>query len=431
MDYKIVVPPLGESVVEGTIVKWLIKEGDPVKIDDPLVEIMTDKINVEIPSAYGGIMKKHLVAPDTVVAIGAEIAILEIEAKAGGAAAGTKAFQTLPEDGKEHIPPEQETPETDKEFVAVMAHHEKMGIHADTESIEAGIDAVKSSPLVRRLAREHFIDLRMITGSGKDGRITREDVIKYIDSRHVVDKKKPDFVWPDGEPEEVIPITGVRKVISEHMVKAAFTIPHVTTFDECDMSRLMLWRKRYADKIEQEQGVRITYLPFIAKAIIFAARQFPWVNSTVEGDNLHVKKYFNIGMAVARENSLIVPVVKHCEQKTLLQIAKEMKELGDKANADKLSIEDITGGTITITNAGMFGATASTPIIAYPQVAILGVHKITERPVVRDGEIVIRPILNFGLSFDHRVVDGAYAVRFLRRMIEYLEDPDSWLAGVI
>jgi pyruvate dehydrogenase E2 component (dihydrolipoamide acetyltransferase) len=261
--------------------------------------------------------------------------------------------------------------------------------------------------------------------------VTKEDVVKYIDGRHAVDKKKPDFAWPDAEPEEVIAVTGVRKVISENMARSAFTIPHVTTFDECDMTRLVLWRRKYVDKIEEEHGVRITYLPFIAKAIIFAARDFPWINAIHKDDNLHVKKYFNIGMAVARENSLIVPVVKHCEQKSILQMAKEMRDLGQKANEDNLSVEEISGGTFTITNAGMFGATASTPIIAHPQVAILGVHKITEKPVVREGEIVIRPMLNFGLSFDHRVVDGAYAVQFLRKMIEYLEDPDGWLIGVM
>jgi 2-oxoglutarate dehydrogenase complex dihydrolipoamide succinyltransferase (E2) component len=427
MDFKIVVPPLGESVVEGTIIRWLKNEGDSVKADEPLVEIMTDKINIEIPSPHDGVMKQHLVTVDTVVEIGAEIAVLEVE----GEAIETKAFQTAPEDGKDHIPVEQETTPPAEEFVAITAHHEKMGIHADKESIEAGIKAVKSSPLVRRLAREHFIDLRMIQGTGKNGRITKEDVIKYIDSRHAVDKKKPDFMWPDAEPEEVIPVTGVRKVIAEHMVKSAFSIPHVTTFDECDMTGLVRWRKSNVDKIEQEHGVRITYLPFIAKAIIFAAREFPWVNATFEGDDLHVKKYFNIGIAVGRENSLIVPVLKHCEQKSILQLAREMKALSDKAVADTLTLEEITGGTITITNAGMYGATASTPIIAHPQVAILGVHKIVEEPVVRDGEIVVRPILNFGLSFDHRVVDGAYAVQFLRRMIEYLENSDSWLIGVI
>ncbi len=427
MDYKVVVPPLGESVVEGTIVKWLKNEGDKVSIDDPLVEIMTDKINIEIPSPHNGIMKTHLVPPETLVAIGAEIAIMEI----AGTAAQSKAFQVLPDSGVEKIPMEQDVKEPPEEFVGTARHHAQMGIHADQGAIEAGIEAVKSSPVVRRLAKEHFIDLRLVRGTGRENRVSKEDVIKYIESRHAVDAKKPDFAWPDAEPEEIIPITGVRKVIAEHMVKSAFTIPHVTTFDECDMTRVIDWRKTYVDKIEKMHGVRITYMPFIAKAMIFAAKDFPWINATYEKDNLHVKKYFNIGMAVARENSLIVPVIKHCEQKSILQIAKDMRLLADKANADKLTLDEITGGTISITNAGLLGALGSTPIIAHPQVAILGVHKIVERPVVRDGAIVIRPILNFGLSFDHRVIDGGYAVQFLRKTIEYLEDPDSWLLGVI
>jgi len=426
MDYKVVVPPLGESVVEGIVVKWLKNEGDKVKADDPLVEIMTDKINVEIPSPYDGVMKKHLVELETVVEIGQAIAVMEVE----GEVTEAKTFDTKPS-GEEKIPQEQEAPEPAEEFIDSAAHHRHEGIHADEESIEGGIKAVKSSPVVRRLAREHFIDLRKVHGTGRDGRVSKQDVIKYIDARHMVDVTKPDFKFPDLEEEEVIPVTGVRKVISQHMVNSAFTIPHVTTFDECDMTEVINWRKKYVGKIEEKHGVRITFMPFIAKAIIFAARDFPWINSTLEDDKLHVKKYFNIGMAVARDNSLIVPVIKHAEQKSLLQIAKDMSELANKANEDKLEMSEITGGTISITNAGGMGALASTPIIAKPQVAILGVHKIVEKPVVRDGEIVIRPILNFGLSFDHRVIDGGYAVQFLRRMIEYLEDTDSWIVEVI
>lgn len=427
MEYKVIVPPLGESVVEGTVVKWLKAEGDPVKVDDPLVEIMTDKINIEIPSSYEGVMTKHLVPVDTVVEIGDEIAVLEVE----GEVTAAKTFETKPESGEERIPQEQDVAAPPKEFVGASEHHADMGIHADEEVIEAGIQAVRSSPVVRRLAREHFIDLRKLSGTGKGGRVSKADVIKYIDMRHQVDTIQPDFVFPNAEPEEVIPLAGVRKVIAQHMVDSAFTIPHVTTFDECDMSQLIAWRKKYVDKIEQKHGVRVTFMPFFAKAIVFAARDFPWINATLEDDILHVKKYFNIGVAVARDNSLIVPVVKHCEQKTLLQIAKEMRELAEKANADTLKMDDITGGTISITNAGGMGATASTPLIAKPQVAILGVHSIAEKPVVRDGEIVIRPIENFGLSFDHRVIDGGYAVQFLRRMIEYLEEPGSWLLDVI
>lgn len=426
MDYKIVVPPLGESVVEGTIVKWLKNEGDQVKVDEPLVEIMTDKINVEIPSGYNGIMKKHLVAPDAVVEIGQEIAIMEVE----GEATEAKTFQTKPEDGKERIPQEQEVAPPPDEFIKTAAHHRAEGIHADEESIEAGINAVKSSPLVRRMAREHFIDLRKIKGTGKDSRITKDDILNYINLRHKADTVKPEFGWPGQQEEEVVPVKGVRKAIWDHMTKSAFTIPHVTTFDECDMTELIAWRRKYADKIEEKHGVRVTFMPFIAKAIVYAAKDYPWINATVENEEVHVKKYFNIGMAVARENSLIVPIVKNCEQKSILEIAKQMRELADKANADTLKMDEISGGTFTITNAGVFGATASTPIIAFPQVAILGVHKIKETPVVKNSEIVIRPILTFGMSFDHRVVDGGYAVQFLRRMIEYLEDPDSWLIDV-
>ncbi len=426
MEYKVIVPPLGESVIEGTIVKWLKNEGDQVKADEALVEIMTDKINVEIPAAYAGVMKKHLAEVDKVVEIGDEIALMEVE----GEVTQAKTFETKV-DEEEHIPQEQEVPVPPEEFVGVVEHHAAMGIHDNEQEIEDGIKAAKSSPVVRRLAREHFIDLRKLQGSGRGGRVTKQDVLDYIKLRHTVDIVQPDFVFPQEEREEVIPITGIRKVISEHMADSAFTIPHVTTFDDCDMSALKAWRKKYVDAIEEEHGLRITYLPFIAKAIIFAARKFPWMNSTFQGDNLHVKKYFNIGMAVARDNSLIVPVVKHCEQKTLLDIAKGMREVADKANADTLGMDEITGGTFTITNAGGMGAKASTPIIAKPQVAILGVHMIVDTPVVRDGEIVIRPIMNFGLSFDHRVIDGGYAVQFLRTLIEYLEEPDKWLLDVI
>ncbi len=427
MEFKVIVPPLGESVVEGTIVKWLKNEGDAVKVDDPIVEIMTDKINIEIPSSYDGVMKKHLVKIDTVVEIGQELAIMDVE----GEVTESKTFETSSDPGKEKIPQEQAAPIPAEEFSEAAKHHRCEGIHADEDSIEAGIKAVKSSPVVRGMAREHFIDLRKVHGTGKNGRISKDDIIKYIDARHTVDIVQPDFVFPDLELEEIIPVTGVRKVISEHMVKAAFTIPHVTTFDECDMTNLISWRKKYVDKIEKEHGVRITFLPFIAKAMIFAAKDFPWINSTFEGENLHVKKYFNIGMAVARDNSLIVPVIKHCEQKSILQIAKDMRDMADKANAETLKLEEITGGTISITNAGGMGALASTPIISKPQVAILGFHKIVKKPVVVDDEIVIRQIANFGLSFDHRVVDGGYAVQFLRRMVEYLEDPDSWVLGVV
>jgi pyruvate/2-oxoglutarate dehydrogenase complex dihydrolipoamide acyltransferase (E2) component len=403
--------------LEGTISQWLKNEGDAIKIDEPLVEIMTDKINIEIPSPHSGVLKKHLVSIETIVDIGTEIAILDID---------SDSVVAVSDLSTEDVSVKKETQKPAEEPVEKVTKTGKAGVKADRDSVEAGIKVVQSSPVVRKLAKEHSVDLRLVHGTGKNGRVSKEDVLKYIETQGKTGVAKPIAA---GD-EEIIPITGVRKVIGEHMEKAAFTIPHVTTFDECDMHTLVTWRKANVDSLEKKHGVRITYMPFLVKAIIKAAADFPWVNSTYENGNLHVKRYFNIGFAVARDNSLIVPVVKNCETKSIIEIAKEMKLLADKANADKLEMKDITGGSFTITNAGMFGATASTPIIAHPQVAILGVHKITEKPVVRNGGIMVRPILNFGMSFDHRVIDGGYAVQFLRKMIEYLEEPEEWFNEV-
>jgi 2-oxoglutarate dehydrogenase E2 component (dihydrolipoamide succinyltransferase) len=430
MELKIQVPPLGESVVEGTIVKWLKNVGDDVALDEPLVELMTDKINVEIPCPAEGKLTKILAEPDTVVPVGETIALMEV---AEGAVTEGKAFQVEAED--KHVPEkpdEQKSPEPDEAFEQVMEHQIRTGMKAPSEEVEEGIKAAKSSPLVRRMAREHHIDLRKLKGSGRNGRVTKEDVLKYIDQRHTVDIDKA-FKWPKAEDFEIVPFAGIRKVIAEHMVQSAFNIPHVTTFDEVDMTEAVKWRKKYLPIIEEKYGLRPTFMPFLVKASVYALKDFPWVNSELidDGKNLKIKKYYHIGFAVARENSLIVPVLKHADRKSFLEITRELTDLGKKANEDKLSMDEITGGTFSITNAGMYGAVNSTPIIAYPQVAILGVHAIKERPVVVDGEITIRPMMNLGLSFDHRVVDGAYAVQFLRRLIEHLEKPSMWMLNVV
>ncbi|MBD3167964.1 MAG: hypothetical protein GF307_00680 [candidate division Zixibacteria bacterium] len=431
MEIKIQVPPLGESVVEGTIVKWLKKVGEDVKLDEPIVELMTDKINVEIPSPADGKLTKITAEPDTVVPVGETIGMMEVADES--AIKDGKAFQTEAED--KHVPEkptEQKSPEPDEAFEEVMEHQQRTGMHAPSEEVEDGLKTVKSSPLVRRMAREHHIDLRKVKGTGRDGRVTKDDILKYIEQRHTIDFDDK-FIWPEAEDVEEVPFTGVRKVIAEHMVKSAYTIPHVTTFDEADMSWAIAWRKKFVNEIEETEGVRPTFMPFLIKASIMALKDFPWVNSELSPDEktLKIKKFYHIGFAVARDNRLIVPVIKHADRKSFIDIAKELRELGEKANDDKLTMEEITGGTFSITNAGMFGATASTPIIAHPQVAILGVHNIKERPVVVDGEIVIRPMMNLGLSFDHRIVDGGYAVQFLRRLIEYLENPDRWILNVV
>jgi len=241
---------------------------------------------------------------------------------------------------------------------------------------------------------------------------------------------RPAFLTPSMAPaaagprEEVVPFTKVRKLIAENMVKSKHTAPHVTTFDEVDMTAVVELRKEWTPRLEP-QGVKLTYMPFFIKASVFALREFPWVNGTVRGDSIVLRRYYNIGMAVGRdEKGLIVPNIKDCDRKNLVQIAAEVNDLAARARADRLRMEEIEGGTFSITNAGVFGATNSAPIINFPEVAILGVHKIVERPVIREGQIVPRHMMNVALSFDHRVIDGELAVKFLRRVSELLERPE-------
>ena len=435
MDVKIVVPPLGESVVEGTITRWLKAEGEPIALDEPLVEIMTDKITMQVPAPAAGTLRKVLVGADAVVPIGTEIGI--IEAAEAPTNRATKAFDVEARPGEAPpTPAEQLAPEPALEFAEAEDHLARTGLHDTDGTVQAGLTAVRSSPVVRRLAREHFIDLRKLRGSGRDGRVSKEDVLAYIQQRHAVDKHA-DFVWPKAEDEELVPLAGVRKAIADHVSAAQRTIPHVTTFDDCDLSAAVAFRKRLGELIEKQYGVHFTFMPFLAKAAIYALRDFPLLNATLEqdartgGDTLHVKKYVHLGLAVARENSLIVPVVKHADKMNLLQLARAMTDMAARANENRLQPEEVRGGTFTLTNAGGYGAKSSTPIIHAPQVAILGVHALVERPVVRDGQIVARPMMNLAVSFDHRVVDGAYAVQFLRRLIEYVEDPEAWIVNAV
>jgi pyruvate/2-oxoglutarate dehydrogenase complex dihydrolipoamide acyltransferase (E2) component len=305
------------------------------------------------------------------------------------------------------------------------------GIHDPSGGVEAGLAAVRSSPVVRRMAREHFIDLRKLRGTGREGRVTKEDVLAYIAKRHAVDRSAR-FAWPGAEDEELVPLSGVRKVIAERMLLATRTIPHVTTFDAVDLGAVAAFRRARVERVEREHGVHLTWLHFIAKAVLYALKDYPHLNAHVEtmegrGDVMRVKKHVHLGMAVARDNRLIVPVAKHAESMNLLTLAKTLADLARRGNEDRLLADEVKGSTFTITNAGVFGAKSSTPIINAPEVAILGVHAVEDQPVVRDGAVVVRPMMNLALSFDHRVIDGAYAVKFLRRVCVLLEDLEGWV----
>ena len=431
MATNIVIPQMGESVVEATIGKWLKKEGDPVKKDEPVVEIMTDKINAEIPAHKSGVLGKILIGEGTVVPIGAEIGVLL-------------------ESANEPIPEKY----LKGNGGGVSAIHSGASSSVSTPSTPAAapvveeedLKGVKTSPAVRRLAREHGVDLTEIKGTGGGGRITKEDVEAFVASGQKAPAassapgkaavipprpKQPIPAAPSSRPtgprEETMPYAGVRKVIGDHMVKSKQTAMHYTTFDDCDFTSLVELRSRLKPQIQEKYGVKLTYLPFIIKAACFALKEFPVVNASLMGDKIVYKKYYHIGVAVGRDSGLIVPVIKDADTKNVLQLAAEIAELSAKAHADKLTLNDIQGGTFSVTNAGMFGATASTPIINHPEVAILGVHMIQKRPVVKNDQIVIRDMMTFSLSLDHRLVDGHVGVQFLRRLINYLENPWEWM----
>ena len=431
MDVTIVVPPLGESVVEGTITRWLKEVGEAVDRDEALVEIMTDKITLQVPSPAKGKLKQILVGPDQVIPIGTPIGVLEAE---GAAPGETMAFSTKHEVPRAAAPPPSAPPAPaaapEDEDADLGRDHVR-----DDGRVEAGIRAVRTSPVVRRLAREHFIDLRKLKGTGRDGRVTRDDVVAYINRRHAVDKPAG-FAFPKAEDEEVVPITGVRKTIADRMALAKREIPHCTTFDEADLSRVVAFRKARVVEIEKRYGVHLTYMPFFAKAAIYALKEYPLLNAHVEKDAagglvMRVKKHVHLGVAVARDNSLVVTVVKHADQLSFLDLARAMADVAKRANENKLLADEVKGSTFTITNAGGHGALSSVPIINAPETGILGVHAVQERPVVRDGQLVARPMMHLAVSFDHRVVDGVYAVRFLRRFAEYLEDPEAWILRAV
>ncbi len=437
MAFEVKVPQMGESVQEGTIVEWKVKVGDKVRHNQPLVEIMTDKVNVEVPAETPGVIKELLAKPGDVVPVGAPLLLIDAEG----------------EEPPEVTEPEpKHEPKEDKPAKEEIETHQKAAIptpsqSADASSVKAipgGGPKPKMPPAVRKMVRDHDLDPSTISGSGPGGRITREDVEKALaqpsgataPSRPAAQPQPsapamPKYAAPSvgaGEKvEETIPLAGARKMIADHMVRSKAVSPHVTTFEDCDFTELVNYRRKVKQSFRETYGVNLTFMPFIMKAAVEGLKEFPTINASMTDQEIIIKKYYNIGFAVARESGLIVPVMRNVDKKSIIDIAVEMNALGEKARTEKLTLDDVQGGTFTVTNAGMFGATASTPIISQPQVAILGVHNISEKPVVRDGEIVIRHMSTFGMSFDHRLIDGHTAVQFLHRVIEYLENPSSLL----
>lgn len=374
MTTRVVIPQVGQSIAEATIVKWFKNTGDHVEKGEPLVEIGTDKINTEIPSPESGTIQKLLVPEGETVPVLTEIAIIS--------------------DGKSD----------DQPLAAVETKPEPY----KTEVVSrAEISRDRNySPVVRRLAQEHNVDLSKIVGSGADGRVSKEDVMNFIEQSKT---KIAD--------EERVPMSRMRKLISEHMSLSRRTAADVSTFFEIDMTAVEAER----GKVKEQQGVNVTYLPFVVWAVAQGLQKFPVLNASIDSDAIVYKKRYNIGVAVALDQGLIVPVLKQAEEKSILQISKELRDLSNRARNNRLQPADLEDGTFTITNPGVFGALMGTPIIHQPQVAILGVGAVVKRAVVVEDQIVVRPMSYFSLSYDHRALDGATADQFLAFVKNVLE----------
>lgn len=425
---EILLPKMGESVTEATIVEWLKEEGDHVETDEFIVNIATDKVDNEVPSEYEGTLVKKLFSDGDVVQVGQAFAIIdtEVEVEAGGANSPVTAAAV--------VVTKTET------AVSEVAVEEAATIAIESSPIKVDSNGRFYSPLVRNIAKKEGIgkeELTQVNGSGKDGRVTKKDMIHYVESRSdapvtkaeaAVKKAVPAPVLMDNG-DEVIEMDRMRKLIADHMVMSKQTSPHVTSFVEADVTNIVQWRNQNKNKFLEREGEKITYTPLFIEAIVKAIKDFPLINIIVDGDKIIKRKNINIGMAAALPSgNLIVPVIKNADQLSLVGLTKQVNHLANKARSNKLSPDDISGGTYTVTNVGTFGNISGTPIINQPQVAIMAVGAIRKKPVVLEtpqGDVIaIRHMMVLSHAYDHRVVDGALGGMFVKRVADYLENFD-------
>ncbi|MDJ0748890.1 MAG: 2-oxoglutarate dehydrogenase complex dihydrolipoyllysine-residue succinyltransferase [Woeseiaceae bacterium] len=406
MTIEIKVPQLPESVTDATLVAWHKSVGEGVARDENLVDLETDKVVLEVPAPAGGTLSKIIVEDGATVEAGDVLAILE-EGEVAAAA------------------PEPAPVEAKVEAKATRAPKEPKG-------------PVKTSPAVRRLLEEHDLDATMVPGTGKDGRITKADVMAFLksDDSSNVTPGDPTPVTVEtvetsfAREERRVPMTRLRARIAERLVEAQQTAAMLTTFNEVDLTEVMALRKRYRDEFEKKHGARLGFMSFFAKASVEALKKFPVVNASVEGTDIVYHNYYDLGIAVSSDRGLMVPVIRDVDQMSFAEFEAALTDMAGKAQDGAISMDDLTGGTFTITNGGIFGSMMSTPILNQPQSAILGMHSIQQRPMVVDGEIKARPMMYLALTYDHRIIDGKEAVQFLVSIKEQLEDPSRLLLQV-
>jgi 2-oxoglutarate dehydrogenase E2 component (dihydrolipoamide succinyltransferase) len=421
MAVEIKVPALGESVTEATVAKWLVKAGDAVTIDQPLCELETDKVTVEVNATVAGTMVDLAVEEGATVQVGG--VLCHIEAGAAGAAAARPAAAPAP-------PPAVPKPAPAPSPAPVAPPAPVVAPAAANANIAA------SGPATRKLVEETGVAPSAIQPTGKDGRATKADVMAALSSipapaaPAAAKPAVPAGPRPRADREERVRMTRLRRTIANRLKEAQNTAAMLTTFNEVDMTNVMALRERLKDDFEKKHGARLGFMSFFVKACIAGLKELPAVNAEIEGDDLVYKNYYDIGVAVGTPQGLVVPVVRDADQKSFGDIEKTIGELGRKARDGKLSIADLTGGTFTISNGGVYGSLMSTPILNPPQSAILGMHKIQQRPMVVGGEVKVRPMMYLAVSYDHRIIDGREAVLFLVRVKECIEDPERLLLGV-
>jgi len=407
MSIEIKVPQLPESVSDATLVGWHKKAGDPVSRDENLVDLETDKVVLEVPAPAAGTIVKILVEDGATVVAGDVLAILE-------EGEGAVAAPTAAVDEKKADKP------------------------AETQAAEIK-GPVKTSPAVRRLLDEHDLDATMVPGTGKDGRITKSDVMSFLKSDDSGDAAAVDAtpapvaggdVMVSSRNEQRVPMTRLRARIAQRLVEAQHTAAMLTTFNEVDLTEVMALRSRYRDAFEKKHGVRLGFMSFFAKAAVEALKKFPVINASVEGNDIIYHNYYDLGIAVSTDRGLMVPVLRDVDMMSFAEFEAALNEMAKRAQDGTISMDDLTGGTFTITNGGIFGSMMSTPILNQPQSAILGMHSIQQRPMVVNGEIKARPMMYLAVTYDHRIIDGREAVQFLVTIKEQLEDPGRLLLQV-
>ena len=415
MSNEIRVPALGESITEATIAQWYKKPGDAVSVDEPLCELETDKVTIEVPAHVAGVLSEIIAKEGETVEVGALLASIGEGQGATAPAAVEPAPAPAPEPVSEAAPVAPTTPSTPS---------------TGTQDL---------SPAARRVVEEHGLAPEMIAGTGKDGRITKEDAVQAAQSGAATPSSAPaanaavplasQAVAVAGQ-EERVKMTRLRKTIASRLKESQNTAAQLTTFNEVDMSALMALRSEYKDLFEKKYGVRLGFMGFFVRACVTALREIPAVNAEISGDEIIYKKYVNMGVAVGTEKGLVVPVVRNVQDMGLAEIEQAIGNYGRKARDGHLAINDLQGGTFTISNGGVYGSLMSTPILNMPQSGILGMHKIQQRPMAVNGEVVVRPMMYLALSYDHRIVDGKEAVTFLVRVKECLETPERLLLDI-